>query len=107
MTQLALDGIGPAPVQRILEAFERRHGSYMDGARHHLRRLAIREGREVSSDDFWALIEEGVVPPLPEGVHSNAVGALFRHGPFRPVGWTRSARPSSHGNPLRTWEPAA
>lgn len=103
--QLTLD-VGPAPVEELLERFESNHGSYLSGCRAVLYVLAQEQG-EVCADDYWRMVEAGEIPPLPDGVSSNVLGGLFRDERFRPVGHTRSQRPSSNGNILTTWEAVA
>lgn len=106
MTQLAFLGIGPAPIEDLHRRFEERHGSYMEGCRAVLYELAQVKG-EVSSDDFWRLIRKERIPPLPEDMHHNAVGALFRDERFEATGrLVRSTRPEAKGNLLRTWRAA-
>lgn len=106
MTQPTLFDVGPAPIEDIIEAHEWNEHDYLQGARLVLYRIAGQDG-EVSTDTYWQLVEDGTIPPLPEGSSPNRLGGLFSNCEyFEPVGWMRSKRPSAHGNLIKRWRTA-
>src|SRR5215213_6661791 len=78
-------------VRRMEERFE----DYMTKARMALKNSGL---DYVTSDDLHRLF------PLPEGVHHNAIGAVFLHSLFaRTDHFIRSTRPDAHGRMIRKW----
>src|SRR5215213_8397454 len=78
-------------VRRMEERFE----DYMMKAHMALKNSGL---DYVTSDDLHRLF------PLPEGVHHNAIGAVFLHSLFaRTDHFIRSTRPDAHGRMIRKW----
>ncbi len=63
--------------------------------------LAVSIARErgvVSSDEVWEQME------APANADPRIMGAVFRHGSWRRVGFKQSARPCCHQRPIAVWE---
>ena len=71
-------------------------------AREIAREVYLSERRPICADEVRAELERR--PGLILCENYNWMGGMFKDGNWRQVGWTTSAQPGSHGNPLRTWE---
>ena len=95
-TQLAID------FSREVRAAER--GKARAGAAHHTDlRLAREIARELGADgsEVWAdRVREVMAERWPDIEPGNWLGALFRGGEWRVVGFVRSKTAGSHGNRL-------
>ena len=94
--QLELD-LGQRHKRQALERFETIARGWLEEARGYAKRHCQVTG-SVTADD----VLEAVGMP-PEGIHRNAIGALFTNGEFYPIGHTYSKRPSNHGREIRRW----
>lgn len=69
---------------------------YLDACRAEARKL-LSSQFSITSED----VTEKVA--LPEGVHPNTIGNIFRHEDFVPVGYTLTRKFSSHKRLIRKW----
>lgn len=99
---LADNGEGAA-ARRVLAAFERTEGRWLDRIRSVARELYYTLGRPVCTDDLRAVMARH--PELePPRQSRNVMGAVFR-GDWEWVDYTRSQVPGSHGNLIARWVP--
>ena len=87
---------GQAAKEEALERFESESQAWLAQARQIAREVCRRKGTATSDDVLTAT-------GLPEGLHHNVVGAIFRRG-FVRVGFTQTARPEGHARVIGVWE---
>jgi len=79
-----------------LDQLEGHYPRWLDRARVVAEEICRRRGT-VTADDIREVL------PIPEGVHPNTMGAVFRNSQFEFVGWERSAQPQRHANRIGRW----
>lgn len=80
----------------VLDDLERRNREWLAKARMFAADRAMMRG-EVSIND----VRENV--PVPPDIHPNVLGAVFRTGDFKQIGWTTAAHPSAHARAIRVY----
>jgi hypothetical protein len=80
----------------ILEDLERRNRDWLERARKFAMDRACLRG-EVSIND----VRENV--PMPADLHPNVLGAVFKGGSFKQVGWTTASHPKAHARAVRVY----
>ena len=78
------------------QAFEERAGWWLGQARR-VAREVCREKGSVTSDDVLAVVG------LPNGVHHNVVGTIFKERCWVRVGFTQTKRPEGHARLIGVW----
>ena len=80
----------------IKDMFSEQRQAWLDDARAAARKLLRRR--------YCITIEHVLeVCPLPEFLHRNTIGSVFKHDDFMPVGWVKSRRPVMNGRFVRSW----
>lgn len=78
-------------------------GATLDVLRSRLRSIAMVTGKPVSGDDANDYLD---THNIAVGKDRRWLGALFRDGRWRPMGYVKSRRvESNHGRPVQTWWP--
>ena len=79
-----------------LDQLKGRYPRWLDWARVVAEEICRRRG-SVTADDVREVLA------IPEGVHHNAVGAIFRGPRWERVDWRQSEQPQGHGRWIGVW----
>ncbi len=85
---------------KALRHFEDSQPSFLAQARSLAITIAQQDGR-VTIDDVRARL------PLPEGIHPNVFGAVFKGKLFEPIGYVPSQRKAAHARAIRVYRLAS
>jgi len=102
MNQAARQGVlfdlelGRALKDRAHAGFEEKAAWWLKRARQAAREVCRRKGSATSDD---VLAEVG----LPDGIHHNVVGAIFREPCWVRAGFVRTRRPEGHARLISVW----
>lgn len=69
---------------------------YLDACRAKARKLLATQ-LTITSEDVTESVK------LPDGLHHNTIGNIFRHEDFVPVGYTLTRKNTSHKRLIRKW----
>jgi hypothetical protein len=81
----------------VMAAFEARAMEFLDQARTFAAHRARLAGA-VSINDVRACV------PVPQDIHPNVLGAVFRTNQFQPIGWEQAVHRSAHARAVRVYK---